>query len=316
MTVHARGYRPYLGALSRTPGWWVILSEGIRVTSRTRGMRVLGVLFLLWTVFWAVALYLQVGSADALRTIAWRSSHGESFEIAEFARKQLLQSLAGFYGGVTGLVSLLAIFTGAGLVSEDLKVRALTLYLVRPITAFDYALGKALVVPWVLVTRTALPGAAFWLLTGAWLPPGQTLGFWQANLDVLELVLRYTLLASGLYGGLLMLLSAGTSRRGVVSALAAAVLFGGMMLYGIATRMRGAAGDALRLVGLPIDAVSPFLWEVWSDSMSGRRRHRGLTLTIDDVLPRPEAVAVLAGALFLAGLLRVWWRARTVEVVE
>ena len=43
------------------------------------------------------------------------------------------------------------------------------------------ALGKALVVPWVLCTYTALPGVCYWLLVGVWQAPGHTLDFWRVE---------------------------------------------------------------------------------------------------------------------------------------
>lgn len=315
MTVLARGYRSCPSARSHVPGWWVVLEEQLRVTTRSRGMRILGTLFLLWTVMMAVLLYVQVGTSEALRNVASRLEGTSGFTLEAWARRSCLSTLTTFYGGVTGLVSLLAIFTGAGLVSDDLRTRALTLYLVRPLSAFDYALGKALVLPYVLITRTAAPGAVFWLLAGAWLPPGHTWSFWSANLDLLAAVGEYTLLASGLYAGLLLLVSPASSRRAVVSSIAAAVLFGGLMVHGVAARMQGLAGEVLRLASVPSNAVTPFLWLTFEEELARRGPSRR-TLRLEMSLPDAEGVAWMAGLLFLAGLLRTWWRARSVEVTE
>ncbi len=317
MTVHARGYRPYAGAFGGPPAWWVILTAGVRGITRTRGMRILGVMFLLWFAFSAFSLYVQLGANDADQRLARRVARGLVENSAQFGRQKLIETLLAFYSGVTGLLTLLAIFTGAGLISEDLKARALTLVLVRPIRALDYAVGKALVVPWVLVTRTALPGVALWLAAGSWQPPGQTLAFWSANLDLLGVIGLYVLLASGLFSGTLLLVGAGTSRRGVVAALSAAVFFGGSMLAGIGAEVRGLAGELLRLAGLPMDAVAPFVRLEWAEQLR-RSAARGYASRPDpeQVLPDPTAVALLAGALLLAGLVRVWLRARTVEVTE
>jgi hypothetical protein len=316
MTVHARGYRPYEGRFGGAPAWWVIFRTGLQTTLAGRGIRLLGILLLLWFVILAVGLYIQIGMAeDAGRRIG----SGGFRDFLGLSRTTLIHTLTAFYSGVTALVSLLAIFSGAGLVSEDLHARALTLYLVRPLRPVDYALGKALVVPWVLLTLTALPGVAFWVLVGAWQAPGHAAEFWDRNLDVLLLILRYLLVAAGAFTGLILLLSAGTSRRGVVAALAAAAIFGGSMLFGIGARVQGTAGDVMRLLSLPMNSIVPFVHANLDESTKSRR-NAGETAEhaqrVKSRLPDPDAAAVLAALIFAAGFARVWGRARSVEVTE
>lgn len=313
MTVHARGYRRYEGGWGAPPAWWVILRSGVATTTQGRGMRFLGLLMLLYFVILGVALYIQVSALTEPR------GYGEprsAMEVLADSRRVLVGTLLTFYSGVIFLVSLLAIFSGAGLVAEDLHARALTLYLVRPLRAVDYALGKALVVPWVLLVMAAAPGLAFWLLVGAWQMPGATLTFWEQNLDLLGLVARFLLVAGGAFSGLILLLSASTPRRGVVSALAATAIFGGMMVYGIGSNVRGTAGGLLRLVGLPMDAIVPFVHAMIDES---HRLRWARSLDVDrykEHFPDPDAAAVLAALLFVAGFVRVWVRARSVEVTE
>jgi ABC-type transport system involved in multi-copper enzyme maturation permease subunit len=315
VTVHARGYRKFEGSFGGAPAWWVILRTCLRTTMAGKGMRFLGVLLLLWFVIVAVALYVQVGSQQNAR------QHMELLDTEDFvtmSRTHLLGMLVFFYSGVTGLVSLLAIFSGAGLVAEDLQARALTLYLVRPIRALDYALGKALVVPWVLLMMSALPGVFLWLLVGAWQMPGETGEFWSRNMDILGMILRFLLVAGGAFTGLVLLLSASTTRRAVVSSLAATVIFGGTMVAGIGARVQGTAGDVMRLMGIPVDAISPFLRATIDEALQAQARRGGFVRFHDpkQYLPDPTAAAVLAAALFAAGFLRVWLRARSVEVTE
>ncbi|MFN7974177.1 MAG: hypothetical protein U0166_17810 [Acidobacteriota bacterium] len=52
---------------------------------------------------------------------------------------------------------LVTVFAGAGLISGDLRTRALPLYLSRPVSRFDYALGKFLVIEFFLGLVTLLP---------------------------------------------------------------------------------------------------------------------------------------------------------------
>jgi hypothetical protein len=316
MTVHARGYRPYEGRFGGAPAWWVIFRTGLKTTLAGRGIRLLGILLLLWFVILAVFLYIQIGAAQ---NAGQRIARGGFADFPDFSRTTLIHTLTAFYSGVTALVSLLAIFSGAGLVSEDLHARALTLYLVRPLRPVDYALGKALVVPWVLLTLTAIPGLAYWVLVGAWQAPGYAAEFWDRNLDVLGLVLRYTLVAAGAFTGLILLLSAGTPRRGVVSALAAAAIFGGSMLYGIGARVQGTAGDLMRLLSLPLNSIVTFVYANLDEGRPGWRSPEEWAEHVARVkshLPDPDAAAVLAALLFVLGFARVWVRARSVEVTE
>lgn len=316
MTVHARGYRPYEGRFRGAPAWWVIFRTGLKTTLAGRGIRLLGILLLLWFVILAVGLYIQIGLAeDAGRRIG----RGGHVDFLALSRTTLIHTLTAFYSGVTALVSLLAIFSGAGLVSEDLHARALTLYLVRPLRPVDYALGKSLIVPWVLLTLTALPGVAYWVLVGAWQAPGHAAEFWDRNLDVLLLILRYLLVAAGAFTGLILLLSAATPRRGVVSALAAAAIFGGSMLYGIGARLEGTAGDVMRLLSLPMNSIVPFVYAEMDESRPAWRSPKVAAERAERVksrLPDPDAAAAVAALLFALGFLRVWKRARSVEVTE
>jgi hypothetical protein len=61
----------------------------------------------------------------------------------------------------------------------------------------------------------------------------------------------------------------------------------------------------MRLAGIPAKTLTPFLLEVWP-----KRWPQGLRY-----LPSLEATYVLSAVLFALGVLSVWRRARSVEVV-
>lgn len=309
MTVHARGYRPYAGAFGGPPAWWVILQANVEAVRATKAMRVLTILLLIMACCVGLLLYAQIGLGERFLGRPGSRAPGAG-ALVENSRNALLAALRIYYTAATTVVSLLAILTGAGLVADDLRARALTLLMVRPIRAVDYALGKALVLPWILLTRAAIPGLAMWLLVGAWQQPGDTQAFWEATHDVPWAIGAYLLLCAGGYAGLTLLLSASTSRRAVASSLAAAVLFGGFVLRGIGMRMPGSEGELLRLASLPTNVLGPILSAHW-ESLPNRRGEWLL-----ERLPDPYGAAALAAGLFLLGFLRVWQRARSVEVSE
>ena len=308
MTVHARGYRPYAGAFGGPPAWWVILQANVEAVRATKAMRVLTILLLIMACCVGLLLYAQIGIGEKL--VGRAGGRAGPGALVESSRTALLVALRIYYTAATTVVSLLAILTGAGLVADDLRARALTLLMVRPIRAVDYALGKSLVLPWILLTRAAVPGLVLWLLAGAWQQPGDTQAFWEATQNVPWAIGTYLLLCAGGYAGLTLLVSAGTSRRGVASALAAAVIFGGFVLRGIGLFRDSTAGELLRLASLPTNVLEPILRAHW-ETESGRRIQWSL-----DRLPDPSGAAVIAAGLFLLGFLRVWKRARSVEVSE
>ncbi len=308
MTVHARGYRPYAGLFGGPPAWWVILQANVEAVRATKAMRVLTVLLLIMACCVGLLLYAQIGLDEKLAGLSPKQAAPGA--LVESSRTALLLALRIYYTAATTVVSLLAILTGAGLVADDLRARALTLLMVRPIRAVDYALGKALVLPWILLTRAAAPGLVLWLLAGAWQQPGDTQAFWEATQNVPGAIGTYLLLCAGGYAGLTLLVSAGTSRRGVASALAAAVIFGGFVLRGIGLFRDGSAGELLRLTSLPTNVLAPIISPHW-ETMHDKRSQWLL-----DRLPDPSGAAIIAGGLFLLGFLRVWKRARSVEVSE
>jgi hypothetical protein len=313
MTVHARGYRPYVGAFGGPPAWWTILQANLAVIREGRALKRLGLLLLLYTVVGAVVLYVQIGVEERFARVM---RDGSTFDAVAASRRALLDALALFYGITTGVVSLLAILTGAGLVADDLRARAPTLLMVRPIRAFDYALGKALVLPWVLLTRAGLPGLAYWLLVGAWQAPGSTQEFWDRTGDVPGLVATYVLQVSAAYAGLVLLVSSSTARRGVASALCAVVLFGGFFVYGMGVHVEGSTGELMRLACIPYDVLAPFERAQLMEAASRDEMVDFWRAAREARMPAPDGVSVLVTLLFVAGFLRVWWRARSVEVSE
>ena len=313
MTVYARGYRPYSGTFGGAPAWWTIFEANLAVVRASRAMRRLSVLLLLYAVVGAVVLYVQIGVGEQLdRT----GTFGKAFDSVATGRRALIDALSLFYGITTGVISLLAILTGAGLVAEDLRTRAPTLLMVRPIRAFDYALGKALVLPWVLLTRAGLPGLIYWLLVGAWQPPGLTQAFWDATGDVPGLVGTYMLQVAAAYTGLVLLVSSGTARRGVASALCAVVLFGGIFVYGLGVHIEGRTGELMRLACIPYDVLAPFERAQLAERVAMNPHMDFWRERREARMPAPDGVSILVTLLFAAGFLRVWKRARSVEVSE
>jgi len=310
MAVYARGYRTYDGGFKGAPGWWIISREAYRVAFRSKGFRLVGLLFIIWFVIWGVLLYSTLGVDEATRSLASGSSP-QMQRLLEPAN-QLKQSLKAFYGGVSVLSGLLAMLVGAGLVSDDLRTRALPLYLVRPISASDYVIGKALVLPAILFWVCLLPGLLYYLLVGMWRPPGETGAFLSDNLDIVHTIVQQYLIAAGSYTGLMLFLSSRTPRRGAVMGVAAAIFFLGSMLAMASRHMAPAVATYLRYVGIPASYESGFMLMSAKATMKDSNRLAELVTH----LPNPDTALWIALAVLLIGLVSVWRRARTVEITS
>lgn len=300
MTVHARGYRRYRGSLRAPPVALAIARSGLSVAVRRRSFVWIGIAYLIWLAVSAFVLYLSVGTmlgGPFERTV--QALTGQSRAVA-----LLGEVLRLFYSGVSYLSALLAVFVGAPLIADDLKSGAIVLYLVRPIRSFDYALGKALVIPGILAGALLLPGIFFYVLTAMWQPPGESIPFLVDNVDIALRVFEHTATAAAAYSGLMLLLSSRTQRRAMAAVLAGAILFTGVMLAGVArdAQIGGRIGDLFSLLDLPADTMAVILPHVVSFQLA------------PEPLPALAGVRILAASLFIVGFLAAWRRARSVEV--
>ena len=306
MTVHARGYRAYEGPRPFASPALAIARESIATAWKRKSFRRIAILYLVWFAFASFLLYMAagVGMEGILDLMGMRRRGAASPDLLLDVLNHLLRI---FYAGVGFLTALFAIFAGAPLVADDIGANAFPLYLVRPIRPLDYVLGKFLVLPAVLAVALLLPGVAFYVLAGVWHPPGESWAFLAGNLSVLGRVVEHWLLASAAYGGLMLLLSSRSPRRGLVAVLAGAVIFGGALLRGAgrALHVRGVPGELLGLADITQDTTAVF---VRADPISARFAAHGL--------PSADAVRLGAAVLLLLGLYLAWRRVRSVEVTS
>lgn len=301
MTVHARGYRAHAGRFGGPPAFLTIARSGLGIAWRRKSFRTIGGFYLVWLAILTFVLYLAIGT-----DLGWVfRRQGAMFQGAELTLVILNEVLLTFYTGVAILTALLAIFVGAPLIADDLATGALPLHLVRPIRPLDYVIGKALVIPGILLAAALAPGLFFYGLAGFWQPPGEALAFLGAHLDVVGRVVEHYLVASAAYTGLVLLLSSRSARRGMVAVMAGSALFVGVMLERVAenARVEGWLGDALRLANLPRDTIAVFLVQSWSWMRRARAE-----------LPSASSIHLLAAALLLIGLIATWRRTRSVEI--
>lgn len=163
---------------------WVIVSTGLRQIMRMRLFQIL--LFLAWTtgVLMATAGFIFTQS---LTSGGWMESFATSLGprpqaiVSAFCALVLLYPdicIGGLFTGVFWLHSFLALgfslialsVVVPRLITRDRASNALTIYLSRPLTPFDYLLGKLGVILGILLLLWTGPLLLGWLLSMAFAP--------------------------------------------------------------------------------------------------------------------------------------------------
>jgi ABC-2 type transport system permease protein len=199
MPIHDQSYRRYGGQKERAgQAWMVIASNGIRTIIRMRLF--IGLLIGAWIPFvvGAVMVYLN----------------------ANFPQFTLLsmtaQRFRDFLGTQDFFVFIITVWVGAGLIANDKRANALQIYLSKPLTRFEYIIGKLvilgaflLLVTWVpavllLVLQVAFSGSFTFLRENFYLFPAVTVfAFLQVLLAAFTMLALSSLSKSSRYVAIL-----------------------------------------------------------------------------------------------------------------
>lgn len=192
MTIHAPRYLLYQRkVLGRRDRIWALFAANVRL----RGFR-LGPMILV------VLGFVLIFGLLLLEVL-----------ISDITTNSPTVGIQAFFPGIDNIllvffVLLMTALVGAGIVADDLKSKAITLYLSRPITILDYIIGKGAVVVTLLALLAILPGlltAVLALLLGYASPTVAG----EAALAFLGVGLLLTVF----FAGLALLLSSLTSRK-------------------------------------------------------------------------------------------------------
>ena len=203
MPIYEETYRPWQGKLVDRPRtWWIIARTGSRLLWR----RMMMLLILLASFPFAIGAG-QIYASTRL---------GDYPQLAELIQE--LQIDAGFFAQFlrtqTFFLILILILAGAGLIANDRKFRALSIYFSKPVSFWDYALGKFLVLGFYGGLVTLLPGVLLFLLR---VLLSQDTAFLEEYYWVLFALIGQAGLMLLLLGGIVMAVSAATGRARTVS---------------------------------------------------------------------------------------------------
>jgi ABC-2 type transport system permease protein len=158
MAVYKKTYRPYEGALTNSLGRFLVIPR--YAFEDMRKSRFLTIFFLasfIYPLICALIIYVQ-HNASALGLLGVQGA------------RNLISINVGFFMGMLGWQSMLALFmasfVGPGQVSPDLANNALSLYLARPFSRFEYVLGKMWILMVLMSFMTWIPGLLLFLLEG------------------------------------------------------------------------------------------------------------------------------------------------------
>jgi ABC-2 type transport system permease protein len=216
MPIHDLGYRHWAGEWTSHPyRWWVITSQGIRLLIQKKRFLVLMFLsaipFLVRTVFLYVSTITTNLPSDLLRITP------------KFFEDFLSQQMWFFAFAI-------AIYSGAGLIANDLKANALQIYLSKPITRRDYLIGKLGVLVFFLALPTLVPGLLLFLLAVLFQP---SLEFLKRNYWVPGAITAYSLLIIFTFALVILALSSLSRSSRFAGINFAAVLFFSQILAAI-----------------------------------------------------------------------------------
>lgn len=280
MPVYEQSYRSHEAREPlRQIRFWPILREGLRLLLARRALLILGMLAWLPMVARVIQVYVVTRFPEAGRVLP---VDGRLF--GEFLNQQL------------GFVLLMMIFSGAGLIAEDLRSGAIVVYLSRPLTRRDYVLGKLGILLSVGLVVTLVPGALLYLAAVSLAPDS----FLEVRLVWIAPAVALQSLAMCLVFGLLLLALSSLSRSARVAGLGFAALVLGLELIQVIVQANFDL-PAVALLSLQSDV------RVVGEALFGIAERPGL-------LGWPGASAALA-VTAVASLLVIRRRVRAVEVV-
>lgn len=207
MPILDQGYRHWEGTLkAHIFRWWVIAREELRIILRRK-------LFLLFIM--APAMIHFLGRGVYIYLVNMMNIRGLTQVNAKF--------FYDFLSMQTFFIVLICVFSGSGLIANDLKNNALQMYFSKPLKRVDYLIGKLATIMTLLTFVTLILAI---LLFFENLLLGETVEFLRQNYWILGSIFLYSLILTLPTSLLILALSSLTKNsRYVAISFAAIVLF-------------------------------------------------------------------------------------------
>jgi len=215
MPIHDLSYRHWEGKLkSHSFRWWAIAYENLKVVLRRK-------LFIILILVPAVIQFFVFGGLIyGVNTYGFFSNL--SLITPEFFFRFCFQQ--------TFFILLICVFGGSGLISNDLKSNALQLYLSKPLTRLDYAVGKIATIFIMLECITLVPGILLFLEHSVL---SQDTTFIREQYWIIGSIFLYSLILSVPITFLTLALSSITKNNRFAAIILITIVFGTTVLNGM-----------------------------------------------------------------------------------
>lgn len=213
MPIHDQGYRRYRGQRAATGrAWAVIARAGIRTQLGKRTF--IALLLLSWLPF--VIRAAQIYAAANLPRAEFLAPDARMF-------RQFLEQQEMFLFFIT-------VFAGSGLIAADRRANALQIYLSKPLTRFEYIVGKLAILMTFLLLVTWVPAVLLLLVQILF---SGSVDFLAANPLLLPAITGFSFVQALVVAMAMLALSALSKSSRYVGVLYAALLFFSQAVYGI-----------------------------------------------------------------------------------
>jgi ABC-2 type transport system permease protein len=239
MPIFDQGYQHWKGALSSHAWRWLAITrQGLRV--QLKGS--ISIIRILLLLAWIPALVLVVvlalwglfeqGSQTVISLLQPILPPGIASDPHAYRHAVWTISYSIFFKVEIFYIMLLVVISGPNLISRDLRFNALPLYFSRPLTRWDYFLGKLGVIATIVAAVAVVPAAAAYVLGVCF------------SLDLSVIRDTWRLLPGCILYGLVIVISAGTIML-ALSSLSRRSLYVGIAWFGlwvISTAVAGVLG--------------------------------------------------------------------------
>lgn len=216
MPIHRERYRRREDGIDlRGRAWLVIAANGLRILVRRRAF--LFLLILAWLP--AIVRAVQIYAAANLPSVS---------EVGFLAIG--VRTFRDFMNQQEPFVFFITVYAGSGLIADDLRARALQLYLSRPVTRTQYLAGKAAILMTALLSVTWLPAMLLLFLVPIF---AGSMTFVVENFYLIPAISVYALIHVTVSTFLILALSSLSNSRWFVAVMYAGFAFFTNALFGV-----------------------------------------------------------------------------------
>ncbi len=216
MPIHRERYRRREGGIDlRGRAWMVIAANGLRTLARKRAFLFLMILAWMPVVVRGVQIW-AAANVPGMSQMGMLAITPRTFR--DFLNQQ------------EPLVFFITVYVGSGLIADDIRAKALQLYLSRPVTRSQYIAGKAAILMATLAAVTWLPALLLLLLVPAFMG---SMAFISGNLSLIPSISAYSVIQITLSVFLILALSSLSNSRWFVAVMYAGLALFSHAVYGV-----------------------------------------------------------------------------------